>query len=279
MKESIRVAIHGPHYAPEKCGIQYFYKQNMDEHIFALHRHRFLEIEYVISGSFENELNSERFHLGSGDFYCLGLNDYHSLGVGKGGSLYSLAINYKNMPPVLQQLIKSVPFPLVGHFPEDERGEVEAMLAEIGRLIRSRQPRSEEMLTAYTILLLCKIFERASPLVTKKPSGSYRHITKAIDYIEEHYAEHITLEDVAKTVYLSPNHFSKLFSDMNGITFSDYLIRLRVDKARQMLLKNQKTVTEIALECGFSSFSAFSRNFKRICGYTPSEFRNEQTDD
>ncbi len=262
----------------ERCGIKFYFKDKLKAFNYALHRHKFLEIEYMSSGEFESDVCGNRFHFKRGDFYCLGHNDYHSLEIKEGSSLYSLAINYKAMPPVLQQLIKAHPFPLVGHFPEDECGEVDWLFATIGRLVLSKEPLAEDRLTAYTILLLCKLFDRATPINVKKSTSGYRHVTKAIDYVDEHYTEQISLEEVARTVYLSPNHFSKLFSEINGITFSDYLIQLRINRARDELIKTEKTVTQISIECGFSSFSAFSRNFKRLCGCTPSEFRSEQSE-
>ena len=263
---------------PERCGIKFHSKQKCKAHTFALHRHNFLEIEYMISGEFESDVCGNRLRIGRGDFYCLGLNDYHGLEIKEGSSLYSLTINYKAMPPVLQQLIKSRPFPLVGHFPEDECGEIDFLFSTVGRLTVSSDPFAEEKLTAYAILLFCKLFDHSSKVNVKKSNSGYRHVTRAIDYIDEHFKDRVTLDAVARAVYLSPNHFSKLFSEINGVSFSDHLSRVRIEYAKKELLLTEKPVTDIALDCGFSSFSSFSRNFKRLCGCTPSEFRSEENE-
>ena len=259
--------------APERCGIQCYYKPHHRQYIYGLHRHKFMEIEYIISGHFKNDLCGSEFELTEGDFYCLGLGDYHSLEVEEGSSLYSLGINCKNMPPILQHMIKSTDFPRAGRIPDDKREMVVELFSTIRRLVESKDIYAEEKLTAYTILLFSLIFEHSSRVEVKGSQSGYRHVMKAIDYLEEHYTERVTLEEVACAVFLSPNHFSKLFSDMNGLTFSDYLARMRIDKARRELTDTNKTVTQIAAECGFSSFSSFSRNFKRVCGCSPSELR------
>ena len=268
-----RITTHQAQNMPERCGVKFYYKPHLRKFIYGLHRHKFIEIEYMVSGHFKNDLCGTEFELSGGDFYCLGLGDYHSLEIDEGSTLYSLSINYKNMPPIIQHMLNSTDFPRAGQIPDDERGKVEELFAMIGRLVESKEPYAEEKLTAYLILLFSIILERSSRVDSKKTPSGYRHVLKAIDYLEEHYTEHVTLEEVACAVFLSPNHFSKLFSDMNGMTFSEYLARMRVDKARRALTATDKAVAEVATECGFSSFSSFSRNFKRICGCSPSEFR------
>ncbi len=271
--KNMAIKTHQAQNTPERCGVKFYCKPHHRKFIYGLHRHKFIEIEYIISGHFKNDLCGSEFEITSGDFYCLGLGDYHSLEIEEDSSLYSLSINYKNMPSILQHMIKSTDFPRAGHIPSDERKRVEELFSMIGQLVESKDTYAEEKLTAYIILLFSIIFTHSSRVEAKKPQSGYRHIMKAIDYLEEHFTERVTLEEVACAVFLSPNHFSKLFSDMNGMTFSDYLARMRVDKARRALTDTDKTVTQIAIECGFSSFSSFSRNFKRVCGCTPSEFR------
>ncbi len=258
---------------PERIGLMHSYERDMQGHTYSLHRHKFIEIEYMVDGEFDINICGTRLHFEGGDFNCLGLADYHSIEIHKGSSLHQLCINYTALPPILQKLINSQRFPLVGHFTEKERGQISEDFHTVGRLIVTDDTFAEEKLTAHAVLLLCKLFDRANRLEVKNESNGYRHIIKAMDYLLEHYTEAVTLDDVARSVYLSPNYFSKLFSEINGMTFSDYLTRLRIEKAHSELSRTKKSVAAIALECGFSSFSSFSKKFKQICGYTPSELR------
>jgi AraC-like DNA-binding protein len=86
--------------------------------------------------------------------------------------------------------------------------------------------------------------------------------------------EHCRLTDVARACGVSPSHLSRVFHQSTGLTLSDYLARLRVDHAVELLRDPRRTVTEAAFASGFRSLSQFNRTFKRLAGCTPTGFRN-----
>ncbi|MBL9114058.1 MAG: helix-turn-helix transcriptional regulator [Verrucomicrobiaceae bacterium] len=92
-------------------------------------------------------------------------------------------------------------------------------------------------------------------------------------YMQEHLHEPISLDDVAHAVGVSSFHFCKVFKRATGMTFTDYLGRMRVERARRMLLKPSNRITEVAYEAGFQSLSHFNRSFRRVVGESPTEFR------
>ncbi len=99
-------------------------------------------------------------------------------------------------------------------------------------------------------------------------------LTVVFDYLDEHFSEDITLEKAADIAGFSKFHFSRLFKQYSGHNFYDYLCYRRIKNAETMLLKPGITVTEIALQSGFSSLSTFNRTFKKLKDCTPSEYRN-----
>ncbi len=98
-------------------------------------------------------------------------------------------------------------------------------------------------------------------------------ISKAKRYIQGHYSERISLDEAAQAVNASTRHFCKVFKSSTGITFTDYLARVRVEKAKHLLQNPHLRVSEIAFETGFESISQFNRSFKRITGHSPTQFR------
>jgi len=98
-------------------------------------------------------------------------------------------------------------------------------------------------------------------------------VDKAAEYINEKYSENISVRDIASVIALSPSHFSRIFKKETGLTPQEYLIRVRLDRAKSFLLRSRKSVTEIALQCGFSSSAHFSSSFIKRFGKTPSEFK------
>ncbi|HVU36037.1 MAG TPA: PocR ligand-binding domain-containing protein [Opitutaceae bacterium] len=114
---------------------------------------------------------------------------------------------------------------------------------------------------------------RSNQLVTQEASAEAPVITRARTYIAEHFSEEIALTDVAKAVNTSPFYFCKLFKTATGLTFTDYLARVRVETVKQILLNPHKRVSEAAYEAGFQSLSQFNRVFRRIAGESPSTYR------
>jgi len=98
-------------------------------------------------------------------------------------------------------------------------------------------------------------------------------VAKAKKYISGRYNERITLDEAARSVNASTRHFCKVFKEATGITFTDYLARTRVEKAKHLLQNPHLRVSEIAFETGFESISQFNRSFKRVTGRSPTQYR------
>ncbi|WP_163835553.1 AraC family transcriptional regulator [Spartinivicinus ruber] len=99
-------------------------------------------------------------------------------------------------------------------------------------------------------------------------------LTPLIRYLESHFNEPLNLTKVAKIACLSPYHFHRIFKAVMGETLSEYIRRLRLQAAADDLFKKQSTVTEVALNYGFSSSQSFAKAFRQHFGLTPTETRN-----
>lgn len=100
-----------------------------------------------------------------------------------------------------------------------------------------------------------------------------RRVLKVKQYINDHYAEEITLTEMASLVGMSPVSFSRFFKKRTGRTLSNYIIDIRLGAAARLLVDTSKNVSEICYECGFNNLSNFNRTFKQNRGHTPREFR------
>ena len=97
---------------------------------------------------------------------------------------------------------------------------------------------------------------------------------KAIRYIEDHFSEEISLEDVSRRVNISPFYFSRLFKQEIGKSFIEYLNDIRIQKAKEYLMDPLFSIKEICRRCGYSDPNYFSRIFRKYEGMSPSEWRN-----
>lgn len=129
-----------------------------------------------------------------------------------------------------------------------------------------------------SILRLLTIFAQhlasmSNQLSLKEAAGEMPAVARARVYIAEHQTEEIGLKDVAGAVNMSAFYFCKTFKKATGMTFTDYLARVRVEKVKNLLLNPHKRVSEAAYEAGFQSLSQFNRVFHRIAGESPSVYR------
>jgi len=98
-------------------------------------------------------------------------------------------------------------------------------------------------------------------------------ISRAKVYISEHQDEELSLRQVAGAVNTSAFYFCKMFKQATGLTFTDYLARIRIEKVKNLLLNPHKRISEAAYEAGFQSLSQFNRVFRKIAGEAPTVWR------
>jgi AraC-like DNA-binding protein len=98
-------------------------------------------------------------------------------------------------------------------------------------------------------------------------------IAKAKQFIIEHHTEDLSLGQVAEAVHTSVFYFCKLFRKVTGTTFTEFVSRTRVERAKNLLLNPNLRISEIAYEVGFQSLTHFNRVFKKIVGESPTEYR------
>ncbi len=129
-----------------------------------------------------------------------------------------------------------------------------------------------------SILRLLTIFAQhlstlSNQLSVKELAGEAPAVARARIFIAEHQGEEISLKDVSGAVNMSAFYFCKTFKKATGMTFTDYLARVRIEKVKNLLLNPHRRVSEAAYEAGFQSLSQFNRVFLRIVGEAPSAYR------
>jgi AraC-like DNA-binding protein len=140
------------------------------------------------------------------------------------------------------------------------------------RVLSARQHES-------TVKLLTIFAEHLSmvsnQIVVREQNAELPVITRAKQFITEHQTEELSLEQVATAVHTSKFYFCKMFKKATGINFTDYLSRVRTERAKNLLLNPNLRVSEIAYEVGFQSLTHFNRVFKRILGRSPTDYRDQ----
>jgi len=140
------------------------------------------------------------------------------------------------------------------------------------RVMSSRQHESVVKLLTIFAEHLSMVSNR---IVVQEQNAESPLISRAKQFIAEHQTEELSLDQVAKSVHTSKFYFCKIFKKATGINFTDYLARVRTERAKNLLLNPNLRVSEIAYEVGFQSLTHFNRVFKRILGQSPTEYRSQ----
>lgn len=98
-------------------------------------------------------------------------------------------------------------------------------------------------------------------------------IRKANQYILEHYSQPITLTEISAYVGLNPSYFSSLFKRETGVTFLDYVMEVRIEAAKELLVGTEKSIGEIAESVGYNDMKYFYKRFRQSTGISPKEYR------
>ncbi|MBC8062425.1 MAG: response regulator [Clostridiaceae bacterium] len=115
--------------------------------------------------------------------------------------------------------------------------------------------------------------DKLMELVEKSKTDNYRIVVKnAMLYIDKHFNEELSIQQIAEVVHLSPNYFSHVFKKAREESFTDYLNKVRVKKAQALLAENIYKVYEVSDMVGYSDYKYFSSVFKKISGVSPKEY-------
>jgi AraC family transcriptional regulator len=130
---------------------------------------------------------------------------------------------------------------------------------------------------ALSIALACELIrvnESCLPSVTRIRGGLPEwQRKKLMQYIDEHLAEDVSLSSLAELVHLSPYHFSRMFKQSFDAPPHRYITDRRIERAKSLLAARKLSVTEIAIDVGFSESSSFTSAFRKVTGETPTDYR------
>jgi len=158
-------------------------------------------------------------------------------------------------------------------FGQDLKGPLARLMQEQRAFIANRQ---DHLVKASLRLWACAVLlGTVRELTTPRPASPAVLVVAAQEYLKQHLAEPIRMTDLIKHIGLGRSRLFESFRSITGLTPNDYLLRLRVKQAQELLAQSRQSLTDIALATGFSSSQYFSNVFRKYTGQTPREFRRE----
>ena len=232
----------------------------------SVHIHEYSEFVFCKKGVAEATINDKIFHIPQNHIVFIGPNQPHGYNCTEDSLVYCAVFSNDLIPHFFKQLKNKTIVPTLIDVSES------LLLAEMLPKLNCETPT----LISGCLNFLCDIVLKTSPLTenTSKDDALYQRV---ISYLSTHYSENITLKNLATEFGYSEKYLSGMLHSLTGINFRKLLAFYRIEHAKHMLESRKKySMTDIAMQCGFSSISTFNMVFKQITGVTPSQYSKRQ---
>ena len=260
--------------------------------VFPRHAHAFDELVIVFRGTAVHSVDGQPFPVRSGDVFVVSGKHEHQFGEMHGLALANILFDSRalqmnqwdiRMLPGFHALFELEPALRAQHkfnsrlyLPERQLNRVSEMVHDLKRETETRTPGYRVVARAL-FMQLAVYLSRCYSDTPPEESTDLIRLGSAIAHIETHFQERLTLEMLARKAHLSPRHFQRIFSECTGHSPIDYLLRVRVREAGKLLRHSNRSITEIAFDCGFQDSNYFTRQFKKIAGETPLNYRKKKS--
>lgn len=261
-----------------------------------MNRHDYCEILYLYEGEMIGCVQDRRFYMRSGDLAVISNTQYHTMHLPDGkknsGQVRSAALYF--LPELLrapeapgEDAEYMLPFLMQdSDFPHIIAGDT-GIPAQVFDLIKrvhaekhSTSVRARLAMKTYLKMILILLINHYSHLkgtveTFKRRQRAIKQLAPLFDYLETHFMEPVTVASAAGILHLSEPHFMRLFKQVTGQSFINYLNHFRVAKAEHLLATSDLSVSEVSQAVGFCDQSYFGLMFKRMVRLTPLQYKRQ----
>lgn len=245
-----------------------------------VHWHEYYEVEYIIEGSSKMNINGISYDYGEGYLSFVSPNDFHNFESldGKMIHLSVCAIREEALSSEIKKLLATHKPPYILKV---EKNDVIARLLNdfdatfVGEGDKITAKYTAELIIMHLIRRVQNGENLASPTSFETTDEQHRNIRMILQYIDEHYAERISREELAKKMGYSPGYLSKLFKKVLGEGLFEHIIGVRMKKARELLMKTDDPIGEIIQKVGYNSPSLFYKHFSEHYKIMPNEAKHQ----
>jgi AraC family transcriptional regulator, melibiose operon regulatory protein len=264
---------------------------NGEEFYILPHWHYYIELLYFIDGGAKVFLSGKSYEINSGDFILISSREVHAISSEVGLQTRYIVIKFD--PEVLYTTSKTIfetkyilPFTMSQQmqqkiFRENElrNTPISELLSEVYYECLNRNYGFELAVRSNIgriFLWVLRNWEKKGIIIKfESPQKEFdsKKLQQVLDYLDRHYSEDISVEEMAKKCSMSYSYFSRFFKKIMRKTFKEYLNYVRITEAEKLLLNSDLNITEVALNTGFTNTSYFIKQFKRYKNISPKQFK------
>ncbi|MBQ4283994.1 MAG: helix-turn-helix transcriptional regulator [Lachnospira sp.] len=245
------------------------------------HSHPYYEIFYLINGDCTFFVDHNVYKLNKGDLVIVPKGDIHKSSYPEHGFSERFVLSFKDNnldwlnELIGEQTVKESLVQGVISIPDKRRDYVEALMNKMIFESGGQDALSPAFIKASFVELMLFIIrcQRFEQNVIKEVDVDNMLIQEIATYIYNNYDKRISLDDISTKFHISRSYLSKKFKAVTGFGFKEYLINIRIKKACSLLLETDRSITDIAFECGFNDSNYFGDAFRNVKGVSPHKYR------
>lgn len=237
----------------------------------AAHIHKEIEIAYVSKGKTKAYLDSKEYVVDEGDLFVSFPNKVHYFDNYTEKECFLLLFSPEVFPDFYSLFMENEPVhPVIKK--ENLPEEIYSLLSNACIAYKSAEKYKSEKVKGFINIFLADII----PCLEFKASANAHTemLSSILSYCAEHYKDNISLDEMSKELHVSKYYISRIFSEKIKIGFNDYINMLRINDAKEHLIKTNDSVTEIGINVGYNTIRSFNRAFLAQTGMQPREYRN-----
>lgn len=238
------------------------------------HYHDHYEMELVTRGHGHQLFNGEYFETNEKDIYLLRPLDYHKHTTdAEVTTFFHILVREDSLPKWIVKKIHSFKNPMVFHLNDEDYFKFKYLFSEIKKELDSSKPRYLNPISQLVELAFIYFFALDQENLKDEDDVA----TKITYYLQSNYrfTQKVTLDEIAKYVGYSKFYTSSMFHKQYGMTIQEFIVTLRIEYAKKLIIETNYSMTEIIMECGFTSTSNFYSKFVKYVGCSPLQFRNK----
>ncbi len=228
---------------------------------FPAHIHSSFEIIVATKGEAEVTVGENKYTIRGNECILVFPNQFHQIKTAEHSELAILIFP--------QHLVKAFSQSCEDYVPKNNKFNLDSFF--INRIINFEKYKATIELKGL-LYSICSEFNSTAEYIKSKNNNAL--IFKIFNFVSENYKKECSLRELAKEINYNYVYLSQHFLKVIGISFSEYVCRYRINEACYLLTNTNRTVLDIAGECGFDCLRSFNRNFKSIMGVTPTKYRN-----
>lgn len=267
----------------------------LEEFVGVMHKHKFIEIVYVVSGRAKHIIGESEYAVKRGDVSIINPDEAHAFAPEKEVSsepfvAYDLmftpdfvdnsCLSDDGFTTLGKSFLFYSLFPDSGDFKEkfnlitDCGYELGSVFEKIYDEYKAKRSGYVNLIRLYIAEIVIRLSRKIEAADSKLTSSQKQIVMEIINYIEKNYSIKIHSDEIAAKLFFNKNYISRLFKQETGLSIHEFVRKIRMKEAIKRLEKTDDIISDIALDCGFNDMKSFYQMFKNFTGCTPKVYRD-----